>query len=45
MASASAGAASMPGCAALGHCRALGHCGITVVVVSHRVQCVDPVFF
>jgi hypothetical protein len=30
---------------ALGHCRALGHCGITVVAVSHRVQCVDPVFF
>ena len=30
---------------ALGPCAALAIGGITVVVVSHRVQCADPVFF
>ena len=30
---------------ALGPCAALAVGGITVVVVSHRVQCADPVFF
>ena len=30
---------------ALGPCAALALGGITVVVVSHRVQCADPVFF
>src|SRR5712691_10497512 len=30
---------------ALGPCAALSIGGITVVVVSHRVQCADPVFF
>ena len=30
---------------ALGPCAALAIGGITVIVVSHRVQCADPVFF
>ena len=30
---------------ALGPCAALAIGGITVVVVSHRVQCADPIFF
>jgi microcystin degradation protein MlrC len=30
---------------ALGSCAALAIGGITVVVVSHRVQCADPIFF
>ena len=30
---------------ALGPCAALRIGGITVVVVSHRVQCADPIFF
>ena len=30
---------------ALGPCAALRVGGVTVVVVSHRVQCADPVFF
>jgi microcystin degradation protein MlrC len=30
---------------ALGRCAALRVGGVTVVVVSHRVQCADPVFF
>jgi microcystin degradation protein MlrC len=30
---------------ALGRCAALAIGGITVVVVSHRVQCADPIFF
>jgi microcystin degradation protein MlrC len=30
---------------ALGPCAALAIGGITVVVISHRVQCADPVFF
>ena len=30
---------------ALGPCAALQVGGITVVVVSHRVQCADPIFF
>ena len=30
---------------ALGPCAALAIGGITVVIVSHRVQCADPVFF
>ena len=29
----------------LGPCAALAIGGITVVVVSHRVQCADPIFF
>ena len=29
----------------LGPCAALAIGGITVVVVSHRLQCADPVFF
>ncbi|MGH7094318.1 MAG: MlrC C-terminal domain-containing protein, partial [Stellaceae bacterium] len=29
----------------LGPCAALAISGITVVVISHRVQCADPVFF
>jgi microcystin degradation protein MlrC len=29
----------------LGHCAALKIGGITVVVISHRVQCADPIFF
>jgi microcystin degradation protein MlrC len=30
---------------ALGRCAALAIGGITVIVVSHRVQCADPIFF